>query len=86
MCVLREIWNKCDLYMYRANLNVNLYMYRANLDVGDRDVEELVHICEPDHSHICHNHCPQISLVTEQDTIMNCSFSLNFEIRIMKIL
>ena len=49
-------------------------LYRSNLDVGDGNVEELIHICKPNHSHICHNHRPQISLVTEENTIILVSF------------
>jgi hypothetical protein len=40
--------------------------YRSNLYVGYGDVEEIVHVGEPDHPHVRDDHCPQIALVAEQ--------------------
>ncbi len=37
--------------------------YCGNLNVGYGDVEEIVHVGEPDHPHVRHDHCTQVPLI-----------------------
>ena len=42
-----------------------MYEYRCNLYVGCGDVEEIVHVCVPDHAHVRDDHRAEVALVTE---------------------
>ena len=70
MIIFKKFGCKCSfLVPNKKKYNVKEVLdvaYRGNLNEGDGDVEEVVHVGEPDHAHIRHNHRPQVPLVAAQ--------------------